>query len=358
MKPSAYHTPALPTRERALYVAAARVYADAFRAVYIDPEGARRRFRMAADWDPERALAALLLHPNEYGPRRLRAFASAVHDPALIYWTQRERRPRAVLFRVAELLYAEAERRDHCSRIEAARQEAGTAGVQAHAIREERSRFRALARETVAYAEHVYEHPARACRVILSMVRRHGARRTRALLREWPEFFGTLRTVWYPRGVWPLLLVFVTTDEARGWVPRFLANAFDRAALAYAGRRRCGALRGAEDAVVAAHGRFRHLSQTLPESGALKEAARLLAVLFRRRDMDEMPQGKGPPPVERQLAAMLPARFAPLIAEPVQLSRKESGEDPIWNRERGLSLERGRSRERERGRSRGAGLSL
>lgn len=362
MKPNRYQTPPLPTRERALYVAAARIYADAFRDVFIDPEAARRRFRRASELDEERARASLLLRPDEFGPRRLRALASAVHAPAFIYWTLRERRPRALLFRIEALLWAEAAHRFHIQQIEQARKEVASTAAQADSITQQRHRVRARLREAVKLAAHVYARPAQACRAILFMLRRHGARRTRALLRAYPEFFGPLRTVRNPRGVWPLLLVFVTTDEARRWVPLFVTNAFNPAVEAYEARPRCGAVRSARVAAVDASFQFHHLSGTLPEGGALNEAARLLAVLFRRRDVDEKPQGKGPPPIERQLSVMLPDGFAGLIAEAVRLSRKESGEDPIWNRDRGLSRELdrelGRGWGRDGARERGGGLSL
>jgi hypothetical protein len=120
-KKNPHATPALPTRERALYVTAARVYVDAFRAVFVDPTTARRRFRRAAEWDQGGALAALLLHPDEYGPRCVRRFASAVRDPAFVYWTMRDRRPRAVLMRIVELLYTEAGKRAHARLIEETR---------------------------------------------------------------------------------------------------------------------------------------------------------------------------------------------------------------------------------------------
>ena len=101
-----------PSHERILYVAAARVYADAFRAAFVDPEGARRRFRDAVDWDQPQALRLLRDQPEEFGTRRHRAPTGAAHDPALIYWTMRCRRPRALLYRIADEIRAEARRRE------------------------------------------------------------------------------------------------------------------------------------------------------------------------------------------------------------------------------------------------------
>jgi hypothetical protein len=79
--------------------------------------------------------------------------------------------------------------------------------------------------------------------------------------------------------------------------------------------------------------------------GALKEAARVIAILYRRRAVDERPKGgRRRPTIEHQLAAMLPADAAKLIAEAIRLSAKESGEDPIWTRDVGFGMERGLAR--------------
>lgn len=187
-----YATPAQPTRERALYVTAAHAYADAFRWTFVDPSTARRRFRRAADWDEGAALAALLLHPDDYGPRCVRRFASAVRDPAFIYWTMRERRPRVFLMRIVELLCAEAARRAHIKLIGETRKATGDWNARAAAGHAERDRDRSTAGQTVKDAAGVYAHPERACRVILRVIRRHGAQRARALLEAKPDFFGPL----------------------------------------------------------------------------------------------------------------------------------------------------------------------
>jgi hypothetical protein len=359
-------TPAQPTRERALYVSAARVYLDAFRVVFVDPVIARRRFRRAAEWDQAGALAALLLHPDEFGPRCVRAFASAVRDPAFIYWTQRERRPRAFLIRVAELLYAEDEKRAHTERMRVTRREAEQSGHRSGTLQEDRARSRRVMREAFHKAAEVYTHPARACRAILRCVRRHGAERTRAVLEQKPDFFGALRVVKHPRGVWPLLLVFDSTDEAKASVKAFRDNGFDPAIRVRSGRSKAGEVLRTSECAASYFSQLKHLTETEPPSGALAEAARLLAVLCRRRDVDEPPQGKGPPPIYKQLSAMLPDRMAGLIVEALKLAKNETGESPEWNRGRdGYGRELARSLGLEfdfvsRGwdRSRGGGMEL
>ena len=368
-KPDPYATPAQPTRERALYVTAARVYVEAFRAVFVDPTTARRRFRRAAEWNESDALAALLLHPDYYGPRCVRQFASAVRDPAFIYWTQRERRPRAVLMRIVELLYVEAAKRRHVEQINQVRKLAERLGHEALSAREARKRLRAVARQTVEHAADVYADPRRACRAMLRTIRRHEVERTRALLEEKPDFFGPLRIVWHPRGIWPLLLVFPSTKEAEGCVGSFLANGFDETVRVHGEREKPGEVHRTADKAAFFQGLLKQLVDTEPDGGALAEAARLLAILCRRRDVDEPPQGKGPPPIYKQLAAMLPAHMHGLIVEALKLAKSETGESPVWDRgdgygrelARSLGVDRDRvpiSRGMERGRDRGRGGGL
>ncbi|HVH12568.1 MAG TPA: hypothetical protein VM759_05935, partial [Longimicrobium sp.] len=225
-KKNPYATPALPTRERVLYLTAAQVYADAFRAVFVDPATARRRFRFAAERDQGSALSVLLLHPDVFGPRCVRRFASEAHDPAFIYFTLRDRRPRVFLMRIAELLHTEAGRRAHLDDIKGTREWAERYGRRAGERCAAREHGRSIAREAVEHAASVYARPAQACRVILRVVRRHGAARARALLELMPDFFGALRVVKHKRGIWPLLLVFCSTEEAKGAVSGFL-NSFD-----------------------------------------------------------------------------------------------------------------------------------
>jgi hypothetical protein len=378
-KKNPYATPAQPTRERALYITAAHGYADAFRCTFVDPVTARRRFRRAAEWDEGGALAALLLHPDDYGPRCVRRFASAVRDPAFIYWTMRERRPRVFLMRIVDLLHGEAGRRAHTKRIEETRKSAEDNGSRAGAWVRERERDRGIAAQTIKDAARVYARPARACRVILRVVRRHGAQRARALLNAKPDFFGALRIVKHPRGVWPLLLVFDSTEEAKRAVPGFL-NSFDNAVSMRRLRRKTGSVQRVEWLASSYRTELQQLVQTEPPSGALAEAGRLVAILCRRRDVDEAPKGKGPPPIYKQLAAMLPERMHGLIVEALKLAKDETGESPQWDRgrdgygkelERSLSAlepevvpqprpaplawEQGRERSRDRGRERGRG---
>lgn len=330
-KQNPYATPALPTRERALYLAAAHAYADAFRTTFVDPSTARRAFRRAAEWDERRALAALLLHPDDYGPRCARRFASAVRDPAYVYLTMRERRPRAFLMRIVELLYVEAGRRAHLERIKQTRKSAETYGHRAGTEHDQRVHDCSVARRVVEHAAAVYARPASACRVILRLIRRHGADRARALLEARPEFFGTLRVVKKPRGIWPLLMVFDSTDEAKGAVSRCL-NSFDATVRMRLDRTKAGHVQRTAALAASYRALLQHLILTEPPSGALAEAGRLLAILCRRRDVDEAPQGKGPPPIYKQLAAMLPDHMADLIDEAFKLAKKESGDSPEWDR--------------------------
>lgn len=382
-KKDPHATPAQPTRERALYVTAARVYVDTFRAVFVDPTTARRRFRRAAEFDQADALAALLLHPDEYGPRCVRRFASAARDPAFIYWTMRDRRPRVFLMRIVELLYLEAEKRTHIQSIADTRKLAESYGHRAGEGRGERERDRSIARQAVQHAGDVYAHPARACRVILRVIRRHGARRARALLEAMPDFFGALRVVKHPRGFWPVpdLLVFCSTEEAKHAVRGFLSS-FDATVTMRRGRRKTGSVQRTEWLAAYYRDRLKKLVDTEPPGGALAEAGRLVAVVCRRRDVDEPPKGKGPPPVYKQLAAMLPEHMHPLIVEALKRAKNETGESPVWDRsrdglglelERSLALDPGRPRElsqptawdrsrkeqeRGRGRERGRGGGL
>lgn len=364
-KKNPYATPAQPTRERVLYITAAHAYSDAFRCTFVDPTTARRRFRRAAEWDEAGALSDLLLHPDDYGPRCVRRFASAVRDPAFIYWTMRERRPRVFLMRIVDLMHGEAARRAHRQRIEETRKSAEEYGSRAGSWADQRERDRRIAAQTVEDAARVYAHPARACRVILRVIRRHGAQRARALLKEKPDFFGSLRVVKHPRGFFPLLLVFCSTEEAKHAVSGFL-NSFDNAVGMRRVRRKTGDVQRVAWLAASYRTELQRLVETEPPSGALAEAGRLVAILCRRRDVDEPPKGdKGPPPIAKQLAAMLPEHMHPLIVEALKLAKNESGESPEWDRGRdgygrelarslgldsdALSFDRGRERSRGRG---------
>jgi hypothetical protein len=98
--------PRRPTREQRLYLASAREYTLAFRAVYVRPLAARRAFRIfVAGNSDEEALSKLGFTPEHFGECYPAVTAAA--DPALIYWTQRERRPRALLIEAATEIYTE-----------------------------------------------------------------------------------------------------------------------------------------------------------------------------------------------------------------------------------------------------------
>jgi hypothetical protein len=337
------------------------MYADTFRSVFAYPLEARRAFREAVLWSGQQAaISALYRAPDSFGPRVPRRFASAAIDPALIYWTHRDRRPRAVLFRIAGELVAEARSRNHAARTREVRAEAVRLEQEAARVHERRESGRDAVKRLVVQAAQVYARPGAACRVMLRVARRHGVSRARVLLATLPGFYGPPRTVMHSRGGG--VLVFESEDEAR-WSVRPLLETFDAAAAARRDRPKRRVARGAELRAAEARAGWQHLTDAQPQGGSIKEAGRLLAVLFRRRDVDEPPQGKAPPPVTKQLAAMLPAWAAGLIEEAVRQSKKEPGDDPIWNRDRSRApeltreLDLGRGWKRERDRSRGGGLS-
>lgn len=154
-------------------------------------------------------------------------------------------------------------------------------------------------------------------------------------------------------------LIVESTERARGRVPAVLSQ-YDHAADAWQHHATLGAVARADAQVAAAREAVQRLKATAPrEGGGLKEAARLVAILYRRRDVDEQPrEGDTPwPPIRSQLLAMLPDAAA-IIEEALQASKKQSGEDPLWiPRERDGGLELGRRRGWTREHSRG-GLEL
>lgn len=139
------------------------------------------------------------------------------------------------------------------------------------------------------------------------------------------------------------MIPYNSAELARRGVPRLL-RCFDAAVAARAKGGTVGARVRAKarwDEAVAIMRATKHPDRY--DTGALQEAARVLAILYRRRAVDEQPKGGKPlPKIEHQLAAMLPASAAPLIREAIRLSAKQSGEDPIWIRGHGVELERGR----------------
>lgn len=351
-------TPAQPTRERALYVAAARTYTHAFRMTFVDPERARRRFRLGVECRGQgETLKRLVLYPEDFGTRCARRFGSDAADPAFIYWTYRDRRPRALMRRIAWEIKAEAARRDHADRLKAAREDAHRRAVDVQNLRETRERYRKTVRELVDRAAKVYAAPASACRVLLRVARKHGVRRARVLVEHRPEAIGALRVVKHKRGFAFLFLVFDSQEEAKAAVPDFLETAFDAAARSWRNRVRPGALHRPAARAAAARAFAAELVDATPRAGTLDDAARLTAILCRRRDVDVQPVGAGPPTIQKQLSAMLPDHMAGLIVEVLKLSAKKSGEDPEWSREADFGRELSRSLEQElkpaRGWSRG-----
>lgn len=351
------HKPRLPTRERRIYLASARAFAAAFRAAFADPLDARRAFRACVEWhSDDEAVARLRFDPDAFGASAPGGVPAVAADPAFLYWTQRARRPRVLLIEVAAALWTEFERRAQAARVSDAEAAAHAAGDAYEYLRYPREQFRTVARELVYVARSVYDEPGRACRALLRSVRRRGVAATRRRLERKRREFGRLVP---GSGYLFGLIPYPTTQEARDEFATLL-RFFDRAAAA---RERSGS----PGAVARAKARFdeaaavaratRHPQPT----DAMQEAARILAILYRRRAVDERPKGKRPPPkIERQLAAMLPDSAATLIAEAVRLSAKHSGEDPIWVRGHGIEHELGsasRSHEPKRDRDRG-GIGL
>lgn len=358
--PHQNETPQTPTRERRLYVASARVYADAFRAAYTAHLAARRGFRRAvASSGHDEAFAALWRSPDAFGSPAPGA-AAVVRDPAFIYWTQRERRPRALLIRAADAIRREVRHREHEKRVRDAETAERNVAATASTMRHWRQIIRQRAPWLLGPAGYVYCEPERACRAILRSVRKYGSEATRVTLEHRPEVFGALLTVEVPR-YW--ILIEYSTEKARGRVPSLLAQ-YDHASEAWQHRAPRAALVQADAQVAQARAAVDRVKASAPGAeGGLKEAARLIAILYRRRDVDDQPrEGDTPwPPIRNQLLAMLP-HAAEVIEEALQASKKQSGEDPLWiPRERdGMGLELGRRRGWDRGREhgRGGGLSL
>lgn len=351
------HKPRHTTRERRLYRASARAFAAAFRAAFAEPFAARRAFRACVEWhSDDDAVARLWYDPDAFGASAPGGVPAAAADPAFIYWTYRVRRPRVLLIEAAAALWTELERRAQADRVQDADAAAHAAGDAYEYLRYPRGQFRNAARDLVHVARSVYDEPGRACRALLRSVRRRGVDATRRRLERKPKAFGRLvSAAEYLFGLIP----YPTTTDARAEVATLL-HIFDRAAAARERSGSPGALARAKARFDEAGAVARSTRHPQP-SDALQEAARILAILYRRRAVDERPKGKRPPPkIERQLAAMLPASAAKLIAEAVRLSTKHSGEDPLWDRGQGIEHELGaapRSHERTRDHDRG-GIGL
>ena len=353
--PHQNEAPQTPTRERRLYVASARVYAAAFRSAYAAHLAARRGFRHAVESiGHDEAFAALWRSPEGFRSPAPGA-AALVRDPAFIYWTQRERRPRALLIRTSDAIRREVRHRDHDKRVRDAAEAVCNAESRVSSMRHWRLIIRQRAGWVISTARKVYQEPERACRAILRSARKYGHAATRDTLEHRPEAFGALLTVEVPR-YW--ILIEYSTEAARGRVPAVLGQ-YGHAADAWQHRATLGAVVRTDAQVAAAREVVRRLKDSEPAGRGLKEAARLVAILYRRRDVDEQPrEGDAPrPPIRNQLLAMAPDAGA-IIEEVLQASKKESGEDPLWiRRERdGLELERRRGWDRRR--ERDGGLSL
>jgi hypothetical protein len=188
-------------------------------------------------------------------------------------------------------------------------------------------------------AGHVYADPRRALRLLLHSVRRHGAEHTRAVLAANPEAFGSLvRSADYR---WLKVIPIPTAAEARAELPGFLRS-FGAAVAKRGKREKAGPTARALARMEAAGAALEGIRYPRHRGNAMKEAARVLAILYRRRAVDDTTTSgrKRPPKIERQLAAMLPPEAAPLIREAIRGSAKHSGEDPLWIRG-GMDLELG-----------------
>lgn len=323
------------TRERRLYGAAAKAYAAAFRALYLFPLVSRREFRLSALWNGDGpALARLADTPAELGPPRKSWDdpSAPAHDAALIYWTMRNRRPRALLIEAATAIgKALVHDRDAALKANAERYAFEAAHVY-ECRRVPRADYRSKAGALLAYAPYVYDEPGRACAMILRSLRRHGAEATRRMLEKKPQSFGPLFSV----RVWRLWVIPIDDTTLARCAVSGLLRLFDDAVIA---RDRSGKawpeadarrrmLWLGDDAAALKH-------PNAADASALQDAARVIAILARRREVDERPRRAKPlPTIKQQLAAMLPPDALPLIDKAIRDSRKHSGEDPVCDRDR------------------------
>lgn len=309
-----------------------------FRDVFADPLAARRAFRAFVAWHTDdEAVARLWFAPDEFGEGAPFSDPAAAADPAFIYWTQRARRPRALLIEAAAALWTELERRAQAARLQAAQDAAHDAGDEHHCLEQPRKAYRDEVPQVLHVARLIYNDPRTACRSLLRSIRRRGVEPTRLRLEKNPEAFGRLiRSAEFFLSVIP----YPSTREARNHLDRLLRR-FDMAAAARAARGKPGPVVRAQARYDEAAATARGTPYPHPTDGAhaLDDAARIIAILYRRRAVDEQPNGNhSPPKVEKQLAAMLPDSATPVIEEAIRRSAKHSGEDPIWNRGHGHEL--------------------
>lgn len=336
-------TPRHPTRERRLYGAAARGYVAAMRDLFLFPMVTRRELRYLIRPPFNRdTLADLAILPAAFGPVKSDdADGTVAADVALIYWTMQERRPRVLLKTAGSAIRNESERRTDTARKADANRYAHEAAHVYECRKQPRAERRTAVAVMIDRAQYVYVDPARACRLILRTVRRHGAAKTRRLLERKPQAFGRLYSVRVWRFyVWPA----DDTTSAREVGLPVLLRCFDDAVAARAKA-------GKAWPVVAARAlqvRMREAADRVKEprpaplGGWLNVAAREVAVLMRRRDVDEKRETDKPlPTIKHQLAAMLPPEAHGLIDEVIRLSAKHSGEDPVWIRGHSLEVELG-----------------
>lgn len=335
-------TPRHPTRERRLYGAAARGYAAAMRDLFLFPLEVRRDLRMTHLLD-EDVISRIAVWPDIQGPLKSEhADGSAAADAAFIYWTMHERRPRALLRTAADAIRREFERRTDAAR----RAEAERYAHEAAHVYECRRKPRADLRHSVAalldQAAWVYMEPVPACRMILRSLRRHGAEQTRRVLEKKPQTFGRLRFVrvwWF--GFWPV----DDTEVARRMELPVLVRMFGDAVKARQKAGKPGPALAARKRAQWLEEDVQRTKQPRPDGGWLKMAARLIAILMRRRDVDEKRDTSKPlPTIKHQLSAMLPAEAHALIDEALRLSETCSGEDPIWIRGHSMGVELGTGR--------------
>lgn len=344
------------TRERRMYVAAAQLFRAAFRDLYLFPLHSRRRFRTSCDFhDDDDTIRQLSYYPTLFGPCHAGedADSTPAHAAALVYFTMRRRRPRVLLMEVARAIRSELERRDAAARLSAAQGDAHQLAHEYECLRQPREEARKSLRDLIHTAGHVYDEPRRALRLLLHSVRRHGAEHTRAILAKRPEAFG--RLIRSPDYRWLKVIPVPTAAEARNELPRFL-RCFEASAAKRSTREKAGPTALALARMEAAGAALEGLRYPRHSGDPMKEAARVLAILYRRRAVDDTTTRgrKLPPKIDRQLAAMLPPEAAPLIREAIRESAKHSGEDPIWIHGNG-DVGRG---ERQQRRRPGPGLDI